>query len=1085
MEISPRDLGHRSEHSSGTPSVLGDYHAMMVEFLRVQENVMLAYLAADTDRMPVSAMPYAAPAPQLQFAAPVARVPAVPLAAPVAMPMPAAPPQAAVAAAMPSPAPVAAPPAPVVAAAPVAAVAPAVKAVPKTLDLMGAVLSIVAEKTGYPEDALDPDQSMEADLGIDSIKRMEILGGIQKIVPDSAAAAMRSEMDAVAELSTIRKIVDFISARMEPGAPAATGGAIPADARPFEPTGEDQTVTAVLPRFIQLPFHEPVDHLTETLPVGLRVAVTESRDAFHLAVVAALQASGAVPVIVPRSVLDADDAGGLAAWVTGLTPDQVPQALIYLDGRAALPPLDTMDLPAWRAVQKAGTKRFYALLQTLAPHLHQGGRIVAAMATGGHFGRDTAPTDRGVSSVAGAIGILRSLQLEWRTCSCKIVDLDPDQPVVSQASDLVKELSFLRGRREVGYPGGKRTIFRTEPASLSPSWHGTVLPGSDWVIVATGGARGITAECLRSVAPFKPTLVLIGRSARPAAEDPATVPLDRAGMRTHFLAAARAVGEKPRLVEIERQIDRVMADRDMRQNLDDFAAMGAKVELVVADMAEIDRIIPDIYARHGRIDLFVHGAGLIEDAFVEKKTVESFDRVFDTKADSAFQIARLLRPEGLKGLCFFTSVAGRYGNRGQTDYSAANETLNRLAWELRRRMGPTVRVKAINWGPWDRTTTGAGMVTDAMRPQFEARGIGLVPATPGRELFFKEMFWSDSDEVETVGWVADGEAMEERECSLPPAPGHEPVADGLILLRKARRSANRPDTVIWRFDMVNAPYVDDHRFDGVGVLPITGVMQIMAELPRALGDPRPVVAIENLRLLKGLTLADGALDVRLELDPPEIPGGPRRVRLFADGDTRLRYSAQIVQADRLPEGPFVAPDALRDISPAKVWTDGPSLGRIYAEWLSHGPRFQTMTRVIELDLKGVIAEARGTRPDAFLPAAPDSVWDFDPALLDGVLQSAAIWSRALQNATALPTAAKAVRRYDGDPMNGPLRVLTVRLSSIDDLWSSNDIRVFDATGRLCYWLDQFEGQASYKLNRLGGGWQGGVRRPGDLMEAAQ
>ena len=70
----------------------------------------------------------------------------------------------------------------------------------------------------------------------------------------------------------------------------------------------------------------------------------------------------------------------------------------------------------------------------------------------------------------------------------------------------------------------------------------------------------------------------------------------------------------------------------------------------------------------------------------------------------------------------FTSVAGRYGNAGQTDYAAANETLNRLAWELKRDW-PHVAVKAINWGPWAQTTTGAGMVTPAVRAQFEGRGL--------------------------------------------------------------------------------------------------------------------------------------------------------------------------------------------------------------------------------------------------------------------------------------------------------------------------------------------------------------------------
>lgn len=49
-----------------------------------------------------------------------------------------------------------------------------------SLNVTELVLSLVSERTGYPPEMLGLDQDMEADLGIDSIKRVEILGGIQK-----------------------------------------------------------------------------------------------------------------------------------------------------------------------------------------------------------------------------------------------------------------------------------------------------------------------------------------------------------------------------------------------------------------------------------------------------------------------------------------------------------------------------------------------------------------------------------------------------------------------------------------------------------------------------------------------------------------------------------------------------------------------------------------------------------------------------------------------------------------------------------------------------------------------------------------
>ena len=56
------------------------------------------------------------------------------------------------------------------------------------VDVKSMLLSIVAERTGYPTEMLDVDADLEADLGIDSIKRVEIIGALQKALPDTLAA---------------------------------------------------------------------------------------------------------------------------------------------------------------------------------------------------------------------------------------------------------------------------------------------------------------------------------------------------------------------------------------------------------------------------------------------------------------------------------------------------------------------------------------------------------------------------------------------------------------------------------------------------------------------------------------------------------------------------------------------------------------------------------------------------------------------------------------------------------------------------------------------------------------------------------
>ncbi|MCV7079234.1 hypothetical protein H7I94_29190, partial [Mycobacterium szulgai] len=63
------------------------------------------------------------------------------------------------------------------------AVAPVPIAAPPGVDLVAQMLEVVADKTGYPAEMLDLSMALEADLGIDSIKRVEILSAVQQRVP--------------------------------------------------------------------------------------------------------------------------------------------------------------------------------------------------------------------------------------------------------------------------------------------------------------------------------------------------------------------------------------------------------------------------------------------------------------------------------------------------------------------------------------------------------------------------------------------------------------------------------------------------------------------------------------------------------------------------------------------------------------------------------------------------------------------------------------------------------------------------------------------------------------------------------------
>ena len=222
----------------------------------------------------------------------------------------------------------------------------------------------------------------------------------------------------------------------------------------------------------------------------------------------------------------------------------------------------------------------------------------------------------------------------------------------------------------------------------------------------------------------------------------------------------------------------MLRDREIRANMADFASLGARLDYRICDVkaeADVAALLEAIYARYGRLDALLFGAGLIEDRLIGDKTRESLDRVFDTKVDGAFFFARHLRPDSLKFLALFTSVAGRYGNRGQTDYAAANEVLNRFAWQLQAQFGSGTKVTAVNWGPWARTTNGPGMLTADTARQFSERGLTLIEPAEGRDVLWNELLYGPRDEVEVVAW--------ELLAGDPEADAARPRPDGGIDVR--------------------------------------------------------------------------------------------------------------------------------------------------------------------------------------------------------------------------------------------------------------------------------------------------------------
>jgi acyl transferase domain-containing protein len=204
------------DRNPNNADVMANYFETMRQFLETQGQVMAAYMGE------APAMPRATYARAPRLAAPIPAVPAMPVAAmPAPQPIPAP---------IPAPAPVAPAPAPVAAvevpaAPPAPAPAPVVAAADAGFDrekLADLLLGIIEEKTGYPRDMVGLDQGLEADLGIDSIKRIEVVGATLQLLPEAMREALTPNRSKLNTQPTLNGMLDIL-AQAAPGAAKSAG----------------------------------------------------------------------------------------------------------------------------------------------------------------------------------------------------------------------------------------------------------------------------------------------------------------------------------------------------------------------------------------------------------------------------------------------------------------------------------------------------------------------------------------------------------------------------------------------------------------------------------------------------------------------------------------------------------------------------------------------------------------------------------------------------------------------------------------------------------------------------------------------
>ena len=831
------------------------------------------------------------------------------------------------------------------------------------VDLTQLLLDVVSDKTGYPADMLNMDMSLEADLGVDSIKRVEILSGMREKEP-SLPDVDASEM---AALQTLGQIVAY----MQDGTPAGAAPVVVTKAKASTEVGRFSL------RLV------PAPAAGMSLP-GLergQVQVIADNRGVSTALVRLLKSLGIVAI-------ERDE------------PNTAAAAVIDLSGLSSF---DTVD-----AAIAANKQVFYNARTIARTFCARGGLFVTVQDTGGDFGLDGSDPIRAWSG--GIAGLAKTAALEWPEAFVKAIDCEfGGRTAEVVARDIARELVYGGFETEVALTAaGRRYRLLSEE---SPVAEKPVRLLNKPIVLASGGARGVTARTLIELAKDTGARVaLLGRTA--LTDEPAVTvgTEDDAGLKRALLGLAQQRGEKLTPVELGRRVSRILANREINHTIEAIRAAGGDAAYYAVDVTDrvgVAGVVAVVEQTWGPVTGIVHGAGVLADKLIAEKTDEAFARVFDTKINGLRALLAATKRSPLAFLVMFSSVAARCGNTGQCDYAMANEVLNKVANAARVARG--IVVKSLNWGPWE-----GGMVTPALKARFEAAGVPLVALDTGARMLVDELLNSSADQVELVlGGRPRPEAL-----TSEGSPPHSSLAV--------------------RVHVSSHPFLESHTLHERPVVPVVLALEWFAQAARACRPDLHLATIRQVKVLKGIQLQHFTTTgdwYRIDCRQLENGHGATLQSTVFGADGTRHYSATI---ELTKEPRPLGVDASTKLLDLEDYTD-----EVYGDVLFHGPDFQVIRDMDGVSETGIAATLTGTADKGW----PGDAWQVDAALLDGGLQLALLWADWNLGGHSLPTHVDTVQFYQHGTAPGPIHssLKAVRYSG-DKVVS--DVVFVDADGRV-------------------------------------
>jgi NAD(P)-dependent dehydrogenase (short-subunit alcohol dehydrogenase family)/acyl carrier protein/3-hydroxymyristoyl/3-hydroxydecanoyl-(acyl carrier protein) dehydratase len=895
------------------------------------------------------------------------------------------------------------------------------------------VLDVVSQKTGYPPEMLDMELDLEADLGIDTVKQAEMFAEVR-----SHYGIARREDLRLADYNTLARVVDFVEEALT--AQATVQG---------EQAPEQQ----------QMPLNVPALS-PERKPVRRRVPVPVLRGRLdlYLPTGVTLETGTAVWIIDGGKVAEAlaRRLRARSVRVMLLSAEQVlhefdrlssepPQGVYDLTALTAEPNWTEMDKTAWQEALNQRTLPLYQLLHAFS----QLSFVIAATRMGGLHGYGL---EGATDALGGAVsGLVKALGRERPACFVKVVDFGDDLTDAKIATRLLEETLKDADAVEVGWRGQQRFGVATLDQPLPEDVFD--LPEKP-VFLVSGGSGGITVPILRDLAQrTQGCFYLLGRTPLPEnRQDVDWLRRDREGLRA---ALIERMG-KPTPVQVEQVLSGLERAAAVFDLLSEIEQLGGRAIYRVCDVQQAEavrRVVTEIVAAEGRVDVLIHAAGVERSRKIESKPLDEFQATLAIKATGLFNLYQAIADTTCKAMILFGSVAGRFGNAGQTDYSAANDLLARMALYFRR-VAPQMKVLTLDWGAWGEV----GMASRGSLPKLMQRaGVELLSPQDAAPLVYQElMHGHQSTEVVLAGKLGLlEEAGRKPEGGLDLEQANRALTEGnprhVMLSRLTHYDA---DQWIWleaELDPNQQPFLKDHAMNGTPLLPgvmgIEGFSVAAQHITSVLGSSEQelqVIGLEDVQFLTPLKFYRNEarrICWKAQIRPEGqaltayVSLESEQVRWQGEAEVQIHFRAKVHLS-------VVAPQPLQ-LEQVPHWNGQYTLSAedVYRLYF-HGPAFRVL-QAVQRSGEGLLARMNPTLP----PLTETVNLLTNPLLLELCLQTAGLWQAGATGALALPSAIGRLLFYASPKNDVPVYAEVYPRYNVQGQLSF-DARVLDESGQV-------------------------------------